>query len=107
QLGLDDVRAHLDEKIGPSRQHARLAVRCREQRQSAAQRFRGLVSHGVVVCLPGGVPCRTMPMARASVNDQVNFAGSKRYTRAVVPPAILAPSSAGTPARILARISRE
>jgi hypothetical protein len=36
-----------------------------------------------------------------------SFATSKRYTRAVLPPAILACSSAGTPARKFARILRD
>jgi hypothetical protein len=34
------------------------------------------------------------------------FGASKRYTRAVLPPAVLACSSAGTPARMPARIFR-
>ncbi len=38
---------------------------------------------------------------------QASRATSKRYTRAVLPPTILACSSAGTPARISARIFRD
>ena len=37
----------------------------------------------------------------------VNLATSKLYTRAVLPPAILACSSSGTPSRISARILRD
>src|SRR6516165_4425696 len=37
----------------------------------------------------------------------VSLATSKRYTRAVLPPAILACSSLGTPSRISARIFRD
>src|SRR5689334_4779334 len=65
-----------------------------------------------------GYPLRflasVVPAARVATPDAdpgqtgtVNFVTSKSYTRAVLPPTILACSSSGTPARISARIFRD
>ena len=45
QLGIDDVRAHLDEQVGTARQHARVARGSRQQGNRSVQRLRGFISH--------------------------------------------------------------
>ena len=45
QFRFDDVGAHLHQQVGASREHARLALRSREQGDRSLQRLWGLVSH--------------------------------------------------------------
>ena len=52
ELRVDDVGAHLDEEIGSSRQHPRLARRPREQGHRSLYRIRCLISHEYSLAFP-------------------------------------------------------